>query len=265
MDSRWSATQKWVGDDLSREAFFFPAAEERAYGSIYAATSRSHPFGLVICNSWGFEGNQSDRTMHLMALAAARAGGISLIFHYPGFGDSPGRLVESSMSTLVNATVGAVGEGSRRYPSTRWVLAGLMFGASVACLAAGRTAADRLLLVQPSLEPSRYFRRLERSARRAAIRVPARTGNAYGYPLPHRILAAGSTLDAEVTEALSGFDGEGAIVRYAKPPAPESIPAQFDEVIVPGVWRFGARQSPHLARHASKWLEQAIPHADAAA
>jgi alpha/beta superfamily hydrolase len=256
MDDRWGDTGTWVGE-LRREAFFFASGNEQLYGSLYAAVSPTPTAGVAICNSWGFEGNQSDATIHRIALATARAGGAGLVFHYPGFGDSHGDLAEATIETLVGAAVDAVGEASRRLPGVRWTLAGLMFGTSVAALAASRAGIDRLLLIQPVLQPSAYFTRLERSARRAAVRVPARAGNAYGYPLPHRILEDAAAVDATVAGALGEFGGEGAVVRYDEPPRSEPVPERFEDVVIPGRWRFGSRQKPELAKAASGWLRRA--------
>jgi hypothetical protein len=150
-----------------------------------------------------------------------------------------------------------VREARRRLPDATWTLAGMMLGASIAALAAPRAGVDRLLLVQPALRPSSYFSRLARSARRAAIRVPARAGNAYGYPLPRRILAAGTAVDSTVAGALREFAGEGAVVRYAEPSRGGAAPERFEDVVVPGTWRFGARQKGDLAKAASGWLRRA--------
>jgi alpha/beta superfamily hydrolase len=257
MDDRWGDMGTWVGEGLRREAFFFESGGERLYGSLYAAASPSRPDGVAICNSWGFEGNQGDRTMHLLALAAARAGGAGLTFHYPGFGDSYGDLATATLETLAGAAADAVAEGSRRLPGTSWTLAGLMLGASVAALAAERAGADRLLLVQPALQPSRYFQRLARSARRAAVRVPARAGNAYGYPLPQRIVDAGGAADAAVATALADFAGIGTVVRYAAPEIGDPLPASFEQIVLPGTWRFGSNQDPEIARAAGEWFARA--------
>lgn len=259
MDDRQDDTGTWVGDGLRREAFFFGFGGGHLYGSLYAAASSTPPpTGAVLVNSWGFEGNQSDRTLHAIALATARAGGAGLIFHYPGFGDSPGDLAEATVEDLVGAAVEALAEGARRLPQTRWELAGTMLGASIASLAAQRAGTERLLLIQPDLRPSRYFARLERSARRAALRVPARAGNAYGYPLPRQILAAGTEVDAAVAEALGGFAGEGAVVRYAEPARDDLVPERFEDVVLPGRWRFGSRQKPALAKAATDWLQRPV-------
>jgi hypothetical protein len=254
MDDRWGDTGSWVGDDLRREVFFFASGGEQLYGSIYAPAAPPTGAGVAICNSWGYEANQADQPMQRLALERARAGGVGLIFHYPGFGDSQGDLAAASMEALARAAVDAVEEGSRRLPGMRWTLAGLMLGASVAALAASPAAVDRLLLIQPALRPSIYFARLERSAKRAAVRVPARAGNAYGYPVPRRILEGGATSDAAVAGALGEFGGEGVVVRYAEPAADEAVPAGFEDVVVPGTWRFGARQRADLALAAERWM-----------
>jgi hypothetical protein len=257
MDDRWSDRESWADEDIRREAFFFASAGRRLYGSLYAATSLAPTEGVAICNSWGFEGNQCDRIMHHLSLARARAGGAALIFHYPGFGDSPGDLAEATMGTLTEAAVDAVAEASRRLPEASWTLAGLMFGASVAALAAGSASVERLLLVQPALQPSRYFARLERSAKRAAVRVPARAGNAYGYPLPGPILESRAAIDAAIAQALADFGGEGAVVRHASPAASDLVPDRFEQIVLPGTWRFGANPTPALAEGARKWLQRA--------
>jgi hypothetical protein len=254
-------TEAWAGDGLRREAFFFPSGGERLFGSLYAAVSPPPRTAVTICNSWGFEGNQADRNCHLIALRAARGGGAGTVFHYPGFGDSEGDLATASVETLVDAAVDAVAATAERVPGTESILAGLMFGASVAALAAARAGVRRLLLIQPVLEPSRYFARLERSARRAAVRVPARAGNAYGYPLPRRILEAGPANDAAVAAALREFEGSGALLRYAEPPRSEAVPDRFEEIVLPGTWRFGARQKPEVAKAAAEWLRGTIEEA----
>jgi hypothetical protein len=89
------------------------------------------------------------------------------------------------------------------------------------------------------------------------VRVPARAGNAYGYPLPHRILEAAPAIDRTVAEALSEYEGPGAVVRYAEPAPSELVPPHFEDLVVPGVWRFGARQRPELGETASEWLRRA--------
>jgi hypothetical protein len=255
MSKGWESAGNWLGEDLRREAFFFESGGTQLFGSLYAARERSRADAIVVCNSWGFEANQADRSMHQIALRMARAGGAGLIFHYPGYGDSHGEAASVEMSALVEATVGLVAEGSERLPEARWSLVGLMFGCGVAALASRRTTIERLLLVQPALPLAPYLTRLQRSAERGARRVPETAGTAYGYPVPDKIAANAAALDLAVDAALRAFGGAGAVVRHDKPAPPWRLPDRYADIVVPGTWRFGARQKQHLADAGAQWLD----------
>jgi hypothetical protein len=255
---RWDDSGTWVGEELRREVFFFPSRGVRLYGSIYAPASPPAPFGVLFCNSWGFEANQAGRIVHSVSIAVARAGGVAVHFHYPGFGDSQGDFEAMTVDVMADAAVDAVAEASRRCSGTRWALAGLMLGASVAGLAAARGAAAELLLVQPALRPGRYFARLERASKRSlggAAPEPA-PGFAYGYPLPPATIDSAPEADAAVEAALAGFEGEGTIVSYEKPEEIEGAPERFEQVRAPGSWRFGSRDNPELSRATAAWLRR---------
>jgi alpha/beta superfamily hydrolase len=257
--SDWSNMETWQGNGLRREVFFFPSQGVRLFGSVYATTAPAPPLGVLICNSWGYEGNLASRLVHPISIAMARAGGVAVNFHYPGFGDSEGEWEAITMEAMASAAVDALGEASRRYPDTRWIIAGLMLGASVACLALGAGASvGQLLLVQPALRPGRYLARLARVSKRS-LEGPApepAPGFAFGYPLSQAVLDSAAPSDNAVAAALASFDGEGAIVRYAKPAATPSVPPNFEQVCAPGSWRFGTRDNPALADAAVDWLRQ---------
>lgn len=260
--SRWSDAEAWVGDGLRREVFFFESGEIDLYGSVYAA-SLPAAVGVVFCNSWGLEGDQGSRLVHPVALSFAEAGGVAVIFDYPGFGDSHGDLSEATMGLFAEAAVDAVHEASRRNPGTRWILAGLMLGASVACLAADRGAkVEDLLLIQPALRPKRYFTRLQRVARLSSGSSVSDEGFALGYPLPRSMLASAATADAAVDTAITRFPGRGTIVRHAEPDTIEGAPARFEHVCAPGPWRFGSQdhnyRDPALVRSTAQWLSQRV-------
>lgn len=238
----------WEGEGLRREVFFFSSRGVQLYGSLYAASEISRPFGVVACNSWGVEADRCDPLQREVALAMARLGGAGLVFHYPGYGDSYGDLAGLSLADLGEAASDAVAEASRRCPGVAWILAGFMLGASVACLAQRETGVKLLLLVQPALSPAGYFQRLV-----------ARAGDAremaYGYPNPSRITEHGDEADAAISSALEAFDGKAAIVSHLKPPRPEAAPAHFERVDAPGTWRFGSQNNPKLAAATVEWLD----------
>ena len=87
------------------------------------------------------------------------------------------------------------------------------------------------------------------------MRVPARAGTAYGYPLPRDILASGAAADAAVATALGEFSGDGAVVRYEEP-QDQPVPERFSEIVVPGRWRFGAQQGAELSQAAVGWIAE---------
>lgn len=261
--SRWTDAGAWVGDDLRREVFFFPSGAVDLYGSLYASAELTRPYGLVACASWGVEADRTDPLQRSVALAMARLGGAGLVFHYPGYGDSFGELASIGFDDLVRAAQDAVAEASRRAPDLTWMLAGFMFGASVASLARLRTGGP-LLFVQPALRPTAYFQGLARSTRplapgpspREMMEVGAAPGVVYGYPIPGRIVDAGADADAAVGRALASPGGDGAVVHHRESGAPDLAPGGFEWIEVPGRWRFGSLDQPELAEAAVRWLDR---------
>jgi hypothetical protein len=262
--NRWSDASVWIGDGLRREVFFFRSRGVELYGSLYVAAEISRPFGVVACNSWGVEADRCDPLQRSVALEMARRGGAGLVFHYPGYGDSYGELADLSLMDLGDAAGDAVVEAARRCPGLSWALAGFSLGASVACLARQRAATGPLLLVQPSLRPGAYFQRLA-ERRRPAAPVPASgepmeagttPGMAYGYPIPARIAENAAAVDEAVASALQDFDGEGVVIRHEKPQDTDPVPDRFQQVGVPGTWRFGSQNNPRLASATVEWLDR---------
>lgn len=259
----WGDLGVWEGDGLRREAFFFDAGGTDLFGSVYAPPSPLPPAGALFCAPWGIEGDQATRLLHPVALSVAHAGGAVGLFHYPGYGDSRGDPSQVTMDGLADSAVAALDEFSRRHPGVRWLLAGFMLGASIACLATARGApADRLLLVQPELRPGRYLARLERASRRtvrlAPSDFPPQEGFAYGYPLPRAMLDSGGPADGAVQQAVSRFRGDGAVVAHAVPAEIEGVPERFEQVRFEGAWRFGAKVSPPLIDATAQWLRAAV-------
>jgi len=263
----WERDAIWLGNGMRREVFFFESGGVLLYGSLFSAAEISRPLGVVACSSWGVEADRSDPLVRSAALAMARLGGAGMVFHYPGYGDSFGDLVGAELSRLGEAAADAVAEARRRCPGLSWLLAGFMFGASVALAALRPAAVDRLLLVQPALRPGAYFERLARRSQPLApgpspkqmMEVGTTPGMAYGYPVAERILERGIEADATVAAALEAFAGKGAVIRHAVPDGDESLPDHFEQVVVDGAWRFGSQNNPRLGGAVSDWLDRRTP------
>lgn len=253
---RWDDAATWEGEGLSREVFYFGPAGSRLYGSLYAAQSPSRPDGVVVCSSWGFEADRSEHLSHYLALATARAGGAGMVFHYPGFGDSHGAyLGDATIDSLAAAAAAAIEEARRRRPRLSWFPAGLMIGAAVACLAQRASgAADRLLFVQPALNPAAYFGKLGESAHGVTLASGEVREMSFAYPFPRRIVEAGARADQAVGDCLRAFEGQGAVIRCARPAREKLVPDRFADVAVEGVWRFATPQTLPLERGIEEWL-----------
>jgi alpha-beta hydrolase superfamily lysophospholipase len=255
--SKWDDAATWIGEGLRREVFYFGPEEASLYGSLYSAQRPTRRDGVVVCASWGYEADRTERLAHRIALAMARAGGAGMVFHYPGYGDSHGAsLAEATVESLAQAAAGAIEEASQRRSGLDWFPAGLMLGASVAALAQQRCryAASRLLFVQPALSPSAYFAALAKSAQRVTLGPGRIKEMSFAYSLPRKIVSAGPQADAPVRQALAAFAGEGTVVRYVGPPPDPPVPERFAELTVEGTWRFGMLDSPALERGVAEWL-----------
>lgn len=263
--SKWSDSGTWSGNGLRREVFFFPSGGVELYGSLYVAAELSHPWGLVACGSWGVEADRTDPLVRSAVLGLTRLGGAGMIFHYPGYGDSNGDPAGVGLTDLSDAAADALAEAARRRPDVGWFFAGFMVGAAVACLARRSADVNRLLLVQPSLRPGDYFRRLGKRRQPLApgpspkqmMEAGPTPEIAYGYPVPQRIVTAAEEADRASAAALASFSGDGAVVHHEKPPPAETEwPPGLKRIEVPGTWRFGALDSPRLSAAVLDWLQR---------
>jgi pimeloyl-ACP methyl ester carboxylesterase len=263
VDSAWSDAAVWADDDLHREVFFFEAGGEELFGSLYASKHRSRAVGLVLCSSWGIEAHRMCRVTDALARKAAQLGGAALLFHYPGYGDSTGLPERNTIESLVAAGVAAAAEASGRQPELTWGFAGVRLGASVAALAQRAAGMRHLLLIQPALDPKRYFEEMLANASRAMLGRGRGSKVAFGYPVPEAILHHPSVA-FDVSRELSEFDGERAVtVQYRTPTIEEPALERFERVTVSGKWHFGLRNYPDLKRGALEALRQVMGSAKA--
>jgi pimeloyl-ACP methyl ester carboxylesterase len=252
----WDDASVWIGDGVRRECFMFPFGDTLLYGSIYAATELRHPFGLLICSSWGLDAERAHTVSPPLAMGMARLGGVAFRFDYPGTGDSFGDYGTASIETWSGAALAALREAECRYPGTNWVMVGLMLGASVAAVTARAADIRHFLLLQPSFDPGGYVDTTIQKARRRPLGSGDTANTAFGYPIPGGLRT--SEGNADVSAGLAQLSGRGAVVRYAEPEDSEPAPRGFDVVTIPGRWRIGHRGYSELVDPALEWLEGAV-------
>ena len=212
------------------------------------------PYGVVVCSSWGVDADRAQRIMPDLALGMARLGGVAMLFHYPGYGDSSGSGASSTIATLAADARSAAREAAARHPGMSWIMAGLFLGGSVAAVASRDTDTRHLVLLQPALEPADYVREVIRKARRRPLGIGDTDETAFGYPIPAGLLDEGAASD--VAASLDEFQGRVVVIRYAEPEPADALPASFETVTVPGEWRIGRRGCPELVPPTLDWIDR---------
>jgi hypothetical protein len=222
-------------DGVRRSVFFFRSENDLLYGSLYAAAPMRTPAGIVICPAWGWESLWMNDGLHVLAREAAAAGGAALLFHWPGHGDSEGAPEDASLDRMVQAARDAAATAHAQAAGTAWSFAGVRLGAVAAARAAASAGADRLLLVQPVLNPAVWLGEMDRLAGGTAGDWVA------GFPVSERVRRAAEHAPAEDLQA---FGGRVAVACY-ETMAPLSLPEKSIIRKVPGDWRRRIR-SDHL-------------------
>jgi hypothetical protein len=230
--------------------FYFPSGGLELYGSLYVPLSEARQHGIVICGSWGVEADRTYGMLRELALASARLGIAAMVFHYPGQGDSLGITRDSTLADLTQSTIDAAAEASRRR-QVEWIFVGLRIGALPAARAASADESRRVLLIQPSLDPSAYFAELATSARRARLGVAAAEGVVFGYAVPPAVHDDRDPMG----EVASRGPLAGAIVRYAGPTPVDPVLHSLELIERPGRWRFQHAHHPELSGAALRWLD----------
>ncbi len=236
---RWADAATWSGGGIRRDAWFFESNGERLLASLYIPLGSRVANGFVVCPSWGWEFVQQHELCHGLALELARAGVAGLVYHPPGHGDSTGDPERATVDVLLDAAVDASASATDRLPDASLRFAGVRLGAALAVLAASRRTTDGLLLIQPALDPARFFEEMAAAGRRGRMRREAAEGDAFdrmvfGHPLADGLVLSARGRDA--TGSLASFDGTAVAVRYAHP-GPDPLPAKVATVTVPGAWR----------------------------
>jgi alpha/beta superfamily hydrolase len=244
----WVASREWTGTAVRREVGTFRSDHDDLYGSLYlpSASVRS-PAGIVICGSWGVEGDRTQGMLRRLALGSAERGVAAMMFDYPGRGDSPGSASDITLAQLTRAAVAAAAHAARHHDA-KWTFLGLRLGAIIAVRAAenGAPAGDGpdVLLVEPALDPAAFFDELMSAGRRASLGRVREPQRIFGYPIPAAIRAEPAVLDVAV---------DGALVRYAAETAAAGA-GSLELIERPGGWHFTHSEHPQLETAVLDWL-----------
>jgi hypothetical protein len=248
--SVWASASSWTEGRPRRSACYFHSRGSELFGSLYDGAGPCR-LGVIVCSSWGFEADHARNLAHDAALAVSRHGGAAMLFHYPGYGDSCDPGEPATFETMVAAAVDAAACARDCRPDVEWSFLGLMLGASIAALASVSAGIERLLLVQPELDPEAYFANLRHRARRGTLGMVDANQLVFGYPVP--VVFDGAS--GWVRESLRVFRGRGTVIRYES--SAITVPDGFEEIGVPGRWSFGAKRHQELEDGLLGYLDRA--------
>jgi hypothetical protein len=149
------------------QAFFFGAEGRRLYGAFHEpaadvpAGASAEPAlpAVLVCGPAGQEGVRAHRLLRVLADRLSRLGLPVLRFDPYGTGDAQGDDEALDLPGWMADAVSAAGELQRRAPGRRQVWVGFRLGATVACRAAGRSAArpHRLVLCEPVVDGAAHL------------------------------------------------------------------------------------------------------------
>lgn len=150
-----------VADQI--DPFFFGPSDRQLYGCYHEPpTWPAREQGVVLCYPAGQEYIRSHRACHHLAAQIARAGFPTLRFDYYGTGDSAGDDKDSDLDQWQTDLRLAIAELKARSGVEQVILAGLRLGASLALLAAPRTAGlAGLVLWEPIVNGRQYLAELQ--------------------------------------------------------------------------------------------------------
>lgn len=117
---------------------------------------------VLLCNPFGEEAARVHRAYRVLAGKLQDAGYATLRFDYSGTGDSSGEAADCTVENWLDDLEAAIGELRRQSGSSRVVLVGLRFGATLAALCAQREhlRVAQLVLWDPVVRGDHYLQEL---------------------------------------------------------------------------------------------------------
>ncbi len=147
---------------VREDAEFFGPGPSKMFGLTYIPSG--HPTaGVVICCPLQAEFMRNYRKEVLLARSLAAAGLAVQRFHYRGSGNSEGKLEEATFETLRDDALAATERLVQKTGISSLVFVGARFGGLVAVAAAKAFEGMPVVLWEPVVDPSTYFRDVFRS------------------------------------------------------------------------------------------------------
>jgi hypothetical protein len=241
---------------LGAREHFYLGPDDRLYG--VAAGVPAAARALLVVAPIGNEGVHARRVLWRLLGALADAGHAGLVIDPRGSGESDGAFAEITMAGVAEDVADGLDELARRYPAAgRCVLA--FRWAAVGVLQADLDGVDRVLLVDPCLDPAKELRhdlRLElvRQMRRRGAPREDRDAMMARLERGESIIVDGQVFSAELYRGLLDAGAPGAAERLGdRLTVVRSGPQTFDQFYGHVAGRFADRV-PRFETAILDWL-----------
>jgi len=199
------------------EAFYFGAPGSRLFGAYHAPSGGDvRDCGVILCYPMGREYLSAVRQYRLLATQVAGAGFPVLRFDFFACGDSQGDCSEGSVARWCEDVSTVIAELRSRHRLSRFCLAGLRLGASIAMMSGiGRADLQALVLWDPVIQGGVYLRELRLRRREAFWEMPPAKARSFcntpedellGFALTERLQREISSIDLLTLEPPSVRD-----------------------------------------------------------
>lgn len=146
-----------VSDGIEERVFLMEVGEGRCF-ALLSRPAEAKDLGFVVCHSYGLELLTLRRTERAVARTLASLGYPVLAFHRRGYGDSSGSLEDATLEWQLQDVRAAADFLASETGASRLGLVGARFGALIGASAAREGGVERLLLMNPPLKGTDYFR-----------------------------------------------------------------------------------------------------------
>jgi alpha-beta hydrolase superfamily lysophospholipase len=155
---------------IRESAGFLGRPNNRILGFTHAPLSPARA-GVVVCSPLFAELDRNYRREVLLARGLAAAGVAVQRFHYRGQGSSDGDVVDMNLTAMIDDAAAATEHLMREARTDHIGFLGARFGALVAAAVAKKFGRGPLILWDPCLDPSSYFRDIVRVGRMRALKT----------------------------------------------------------------------------------------------
>ena len=146
---------------IKQQSYSFESYKESLFAELFIPTTNSLSKAYVICAPFAEEKKSAHRSLVDLAKSLSEKGFPVLLFDYSGCGDSSGEFCDATLTNWIKDINNAISFLKEKTGIKHTGLIGLRLGAYL-LLQKGISPCDEYVLIEPVINPSKYFRQILR-------------------------------------------------------------------------------------------------------